>query len=519
MKTKMLVIMLVVALLSVGTSAGATTRPTIITFDSSLEMISLDEAEAGEATTTLTWHTVGLTEEYRLALHTYVLDDWQLVFPGDTAPLEPSGARVVTIRHPLNFGSPTFLLSIIRVGTNNVVDQRIVTIPYDPSAVSEPPVVESFSTEIEAVDGPALAAGEARVMVAWDVVNRVPSANLVFDQVFADDTTTSVELPRLYLWIPSMGQGPVALIYRDGEETVVLRLRVVDAVAGTVYAEQTLELPVSEPVVGAPEPVVEPDRAQPAETEPQPQPQPQPQPPASPMGGVDVFTASPGTVAPGQPVTLAWQVSGARGVRIEATVPQIAAVQSLVDAQAASGSATVVVPSYAAYSVTYTLRTLDGAAAATAVVQVSCPYTFFFGQGDGCPTGLPQQMGASYRAFEGGHMIWRSDSNEVYVHFSDGTASIFLEQDYANAPDAELESAPPLNRQAPDSGFGKVWANAPGVREKLGWALDDEQGYTATAQRVAPTRTPRPQFAFYITLPGGEVIGSGYGAWRIVAGG
>jgi hypothetical protein len=30
---------------------------------------------------------------------------------------------------------------------------------------------------------------------------------------------------------------------------------------------------------------------------------------------------------------------------------------------------------------------------------------------------------------------------------------------------------------------------------------------------------PRPQFAFYITLPGGEVVGSGYGAWRIVAGG
>ena len=123
MKTKMLVILLMIALLSAGASASAaTTRPTIITFDSSLETIALAEAEAGEATTTLTWHTVGLTEEYRLALHTYVLDDWQLVFPADTAPLEASGARVVTIRHPLNFGPPTFLLSIIRVGTNKVVD-------------------------------------------------------------------------------------------------------------------------------------------------------------------------------------------------------------------------------------------------------------------------------------------------------------------------------------------------------------------------------------------------------------
>jgi hypothetical protein len=513
MKTKTLIILLVIALLSVGAgTSAATTRPTIITFDSSLAVIALDDAEAGEATTTLTWHTIGLTEEYRLALHTYVLDDWQLVFPDDPTPLQPSGARVVTIRHPLNFGPPTFLLSVIRVGTNKVVDQRIVTIPYDTSAVTDPPAVEGFSTEIEAVSGAALAAGEARVMVVWDVLNRVPSANLVFDQVFADGTTTSVELPRLYLWIPSTGEGPLAPVYRDGEETVVLRLRVVDVVAGTVYAEQTLELPISEPVVGAAQPAGEAGRAQPAQPAPQPQ-------PAAPTGGVEVFTVSPGTVAPGQPVTLAWQVSGARGVRIEAMVPQMTAAQTVVEAQAASGSATVVVPAYAAYSVNYTLRTLDGAAGATAVVQVSCPFTFFFGQGDGCPTGRAAQVGASYRAFEGGHMIWRSDTNEIYVHFSDGTASIFLEQDYAKAPAAELEGAPPLNRQAPDSGFGRVWANAPGVREKLGWALDDEQGYVATAQRVAPTRIPRPQFAFYITLPGGEVVGSGYGAWRIVAGG
>ncbi len=510
MRTKTLVIVLVIALLSVGASASAqTVRPTIITFDSSLETIALAEAEAGEATTTLTWHTVGLTEEYRLALHTYVLDDWQLVFPADTTPLEASGARVVTIRHPLNFGPPTFLLSIIRVGTNKVVDQRIVTIPYDTAVLTEPPAVTRFAAEAEAVDGATLASGEARVMVVWEVSNRVPSANLVFDQVFADGTTVSVELPRLYLWIPSAGEGPVAPVYRPGGDTVTLRLRVVDVVAGTVYAEETLELPISEPVAGGAE---EPGRTQPAEPQPQPE-------PASPTGGVNIFTATPNTVAPGQPVTLTWDVSGARGVRIEAAVPQMTAGQTVVDAQASSGSAVVNVPAYAAYSVTYTLRTLDGSAVATAIVQVSCPYTFFFGPGDGCPTSRAGQVGASYQAFEGGHMIWRSDTNEIYVHFSDGTASIFLEQDYANLPDAVIESAPPLNRQAPDSGFGKVWANAPGVRDKLGWALDDEQGYMATAQRVAPTRVPRPQYAFYITLPGGEVIGSGYGAWRIVAGG
>jgi len=509
MKTRLLVLLLVVTLLAAGqTVSASTTRPTIVTFDSSLKTITLAEAEAGEATTTLTWHTVGLTEEYRLALHTYVLDDWELVFPDDTTPLEASGARVVTIRHPLNFGPPTFLLSIVRSDSNQIVDQRIVVIPYDTAALTEPPAVADFSTEVEEIDAATLISGEARVMVAWEVLNRVPTANLVFDQVFSDGTSTSVELPRLYLWIPSKGEGPVAPVYRAGEESVVLRLRVVDVVAGTVYAEETLELPISGAL-----PAAETEAAAPEKAEPAPQPQPEP---AQPTGGVVSFTATPQVVDPGGAVTLAWDVSGARGVRIEAAVPQMTAVQTVVDAQAPQGSAVVTVPSYAAYSVTYTLRTLDGAAAATAVVQVRCPFTFFFGQGDGCPTGPAVNVGASYQAFERGHMIWRSDTNEIYVHFSDGSASIFLEQDYANLPEAVLSEAPPLDRQAPDSGFGKVWANAPGVREKLGWALDDEQGYTARVQRVAPTRVPRPQFALYITLPGGEVVGSGYGSWRIV---
>lgn len=510
MKTRVLAFLLIGMLLAAGQTAGAsTTRPTIVTFDSSLKTITLAEAEAGEATTTLTWHTVGLTEEYRLALHTYVLDDWELVFPDDLTPLEASGARVVTIRHPLNFGPPTFLLSIVRSSSNQIVDQRIVTIPYDTAALTEPPSVASFSTEIEEIDGAVLASGEARVMVAWEVLNRVPTANLVFDQVFSDGTSTSVELPRLYLWIPSAGEGPVAPVYREGEESVVLRLRVVDVVAGTIYAEETLELPITGLTPAAQAESEGAEKAQPAAPQPQPE-------PAQPTGGVVSFTATPQVVDPGGVVTLAWDVSGARGVRIEAAVPQMTAVQTVVDAQAPQGSAVVTVPSYAAYSVTYTLRTLDGAAAATATVQVRCLYSFFFGQGDGCPTGPAASVGASYQAFERGHMIWRSDTNEVYVHFSDGSASIFLEQDYANLPDAVLSEAPPLNRQAPDSGFGKVWANAPGVRDKLGWALDDEQGYVARVQRVAPTRVPRPQFALYLTLPGGEVVGSGYGTWRIV---
>jgi hypothetical protein len=213
MKTRFLILFLIVALLAGSQIAGAATRPSIITFDSSLKMITVGGAEAGGTTTTLTWHTVGLTPEYRVRLHTYLLDRWESVFPADSVPLEADGSRVITVRHPLNFGPPTFLLSILHTPTNNVVDQRILTIAYDLSTITESPVIDTFETEVEGVEVAALQNKTAQVVVAWSVANRVPTSNLVFEQ-FADGSAVSVELPIIR--VPSAAQGPVAPVYEEG---------------------------------------------------------------------------------------------------------------------------------------------------------------------------------------------------------------------------------------------------------------------------------------------------------------
>ncbi len=504
MKTKLVVLLLIVALASVWQVVGAAPRPSIITFDSSVMAITVADAEAGETVTTLTWHTAGLTNEYRLRLHYYLLDRWEPVFPLDSVPLEADGAREVTIHHPLNFGPPTFLLSILQVATNSVVDQRILTIPYDLAAASAGPVIDSFQADTEEIDAVALENKTAQVLVSWSVSNRVPTSNLVVEQVLADGSAVSVELPRLNLWIPSEAQGPVAPIYEEGAENVTLRLRVMDMVAASVLAEKTLDIPVTGAIAAEPETSGE------GET---PAPAPETAPPST---SVVSFTATPATINPGAAITLAWEVQGTGGVLIEQSVPNVAAVSTVVNAQSPKGSAAVYLPDYAAYNVTFTLKTADGKSSAQAQVQVYCPYTFFFGQADGCPTGAAFDVGASYQSFENGYMIWRSDTNEIYVHYTDGTAAYFVEKDYAGLPDAQLEEMPPLDREAPGSGFGKVWANAPGVREKLGWALDTETGYTAKTQGVALTRTPRPPFAFFITLPDGSIVGSGFGAWQVV---
>jgi hypothetical protein len=499
MKTKLVVLILLVTLVGGWQVTTAAPRPSIITFDSSVTAVTVADAEAGQTVTTLTWHTAGMTDEYRLRLHYYLLDRWEPVFPLDSVPLEADGSREVAIKHPLNFGPPTFLLSILQTSTNSVVDQRILTIPYDLSAASAGPVIDSFQADMEEIDATALQNKTAQALVSWSVSNRVPTSNLVVEQVLADGSAVSVELPRLNLWIPSEAQGPVAPIYEEGADKVTLRLRVMDMVA-----EKTLDIPITGAV--AAEPPASPE----GETPP---PEPETAPPST---SVVSFTATPATINPGAAITLTWEVQGTGGVTIEQSVPNMAAVSTVVNAQSPKGSAEVYLSDYVAYSVTFTLKTADGKSTAQAQVQVYCPYTFFFGQADGCPTGAAFEVGASYQAFENGYMIWRSDTSEIYVFYSDGTAAYLVAKDYAGLPDAQVDEMPPLDREVPGSGFGKVWANVPGVREKIGWATASESGYTAKLQGVALTRNPRPPFAFFITLPDGSIVGSGFGTWQTV---
>ncbi len=511
MKTKLVTLLITLALLLAGGQiTSAQPRPTIITFNSSLTSINMADAEAGSATTTLSWNTVGVTSEYKLTLHYYVLDGWELAFSPDSVPLESNGARVVTVHHPLTFGAPTYLLSIVRSDSNKIVDQRTLSISYDVSA-SALPEVDSLEADVEEIDPEALKAGTARVMLAWSVSNRPPTANLLFEQLLSDDMATSVELPRLVLWVPSIAQGPVAPVYEEGADEVTLRLRVVDAVTDEVYATETITIPVKTAPDAGEGDETGTDTGTDTSTDVAPGPD-----TTQPTGKVVLFTADPATVNPGAAVTLNWEVVGSNAVTITQTVPNVTATPVVVQAQSAKGSAQVYVPDYAAYSVIYILQTAEGTATAQASIEIHCPYTYFFGAGDACPAGEAGEVGAVYQEFENGYMLWRSDTNEIYAFFENGSARYFVEADYANQPEPVLSEMPPLDRQAPTAGFGKVWANAPTMRDQLGWALEDEIGYTATVQGVALTRDPRPAVAFYLTLPDDSVVGSGFGTWQSV---
>lgn len=300
--TLLITVILTVALVGPALAQDANGPATIITFASSVPFISAADLEAGETTATLSWFAVGLDDNQRLVLDRYELNGFVSLLSADETTLPASGTRDVPVTSSSSFAPPTYRLSILDF-RNRIIDQQIVTVAYVAPAEGESPTVE-FSVDASGLSPEALAAGNARVTVSWAITNRPLTANPVFEQVLPGGDAVNVELPRDFLWVPSSGSGAVAPVAPETGDTIQLRLRVVDMVNGTVYAEETVSTSTS----GTPS--VEVTGETPAEGTAE-------APAGSPASAEIVsFTATPETVPLGGAVQLSWEVRGAATVQI-----------------------------------------------------------------------------------------------------------------------------------------------------------------------------------------------------------
>lgn len=529
--------------------------PAIVNLSSSLTAVTLANLESHQAKTTLSWQVVNLPADDKIALQIYQRNQWGGVFPEEILPA--SGQREILVEPPLNFSPPTYRLSILDKD-GNVLEERTLTIPYAAATDADlQPQIQSFTAEAQNVDAAQLLSHQARINVAWDVLNRPASANITFEQFLGDGTVIPIELARPYLWLSSQGQGVVAPVMPDEvDEPVRLRLRLVDMISGETYdtAEVILPLtgaatlPTSTPrpvvvvrptvqataaaVVGcAVSPLLVPTAGYPNDgcntySD----------------GTVNVqinsFTETFAGIVPyirmatpgGDSIQLDWNVSGVSQVLIEVydrltlynTNPPAAYL--LIDNQPAVGTTNVILHkgmTQGARIVLWAYDTVGGTSTAPyrrlaySIVDVlqlqslltptpSCePHFHFTDSGTdsfGCAeTVYKTQISGAYQPFERGFMLWRGDDQSIVAFSKDGWYSYYQVGSYSGLADNPVTDIPPDGKVLPVSGFGRIWGNFTNIRDALGWALTSEQSYSMTIQ------TSSAPF-YYLTMPDGTVL-------------
>ncbi|HYO88623.1 MAG TPA: hypothetical protein VER79_08235 [Candidatus Limnocylindrales bacterium] len=353
-----LIAIVCLALVGAVSAQGGPYVPAIVDFVAVTNPVTLAEVEAGSANASLSWHIVNVTPGQRVTLDQFVGTGWVSLVP-QGEQIEAVDTVDIVIADPLNFGSPTYRLSLLD-SRGTALDQRFLVLPYAPDATA--PTITEFSTTATSVALDALTDGDARVEVTWAVANRPPQSQIVFEQVQADDALVNVELTRPSLYVPSSGVGavaPKAPTIAGG--AVVVRMSVLAVPSGDVLASQELTVPI----LGQQTPQVLPPG--PSQTTPQvlppgpdqttPQVLPTPQ-----VGGPNIvlFTVEPTTVAPGGNVTMTWQVEGAESVQISEVLP--ASLSGLTYVQLPmSGQVSVPLPAGATSTVTYVLSARNAA--------------------------------------------------------------------------------------------------------------------------------------------------------------
>jgi len=79
-------------------------------------------------------------------------------------------------------------------------------------------------------------------------------------------------------------------------------------------------------------------------------------------------------------------------------------------------------------------------------------------------------------------MIWLESADSIYVFYNDQRWIRFDDLWDENQITSDPEIIPPADRFQPIRGFGKIWRENRTVRDRLGWALGPELGFTATTQ-------------------------------------
>ncbi len=237
------------------------------------------------------------------------------------------------------------------------------------------------------------------------------------------------------------------------------------------------------------------------------------------------FAATPEEVSPDEPILLFW--SSQNGTEAAIYRRDENGTPGRTWAVALEGSLTVTAEAIGRSEI-YVLAVTNGITTVEREVRVkvTCPFTWFFAPGpeDSCPQNEPVVSLAVTQEFERGRMIWLAANDQIVVLFNDFPTSpnesnpawlLVADPFIEGSPESDPSIQPPSGLFQPVRGFGEVWRNMSGVRDRLGWATSSEIPFMSVTQsgRVGEDEQ------LYLTNQLGEVIAlipDGQG-WLVVA--
>ncbi len=105
----------------------------------------------------------------------------------------------------------------------------------------------------------------------------------------------------------------------------------------------------------------------------------------------------------------------------------------------------------------------------------------------GCPQETYQDILAATQNFENGLMVWSEltkTNRRIWAYLSYGSYEIYSDTWTEADGDTPAGMSAPEGKYLPRRGFGKVWRDDPGLRSRIGYAIEQyEQARTATVQR------------------------------------
>lgn len=233
-----------------------------------------------------------------------------------------------------------------------------------------------------------------------------------------------------------------------------------------------------------------------------------PQPTSTSNELIHSFEANPLTIDPGDSVTLSWEATGDT-----ATLYRLAATGQFAQFwdMPLTGEKTLQTSDRDRNAVRYALYVQQGEVLESAMVSVTlnCTAEWFFNPApDICPLDPVVVSAAAYQPFERGTMFWLGARVRIYVLYADTAShsySALQDPWHAGLPESDPGIEPPAGYVQPVRGFGMVWRGEDSaylnVRERLGWGLEPETGYTASFQCDSPPK----YVTCYLTGPDGRV--------------